>query len=70
MNPLINVQKLREAAALMGDESDYSIAKRTGVPKSTVSRIFNGRGEPKVSTIDKLGAPYGLNYVSLRAVAA
>ncbi|MHA6764805.1 helix-turn-helix domain-containing protein [Streptacidiphilus sp. PAMC 29251] len=70
MEPLINVAKLREVAASMGDKTDYSIHKRTGLPKSTISRLFNGIGEPKLSTVDKLGEPYGLKRDDLWPVAA
>jgi transcriptional regulator with XRE-family HTH domain len=70
MEPLINADKLRAAAALIGDKTDYSIHKRTGLSKSTISRILNGKVEPKVSTVDMLGQPYGLKFDDLRATAA
>jgi transcriptional regulator with XRE-family HTH domain len=69
VTPLIDVIKLRTAAAQLGDHSDYLIAKRTGVPASSISRIVNGQGDPKISALQRLGAPYGLSLKYVQAAA-
>lgn len=57
----INAPALREAAAKLGDESDYAIAKRARVSKSTVSRLLNGGTRPGVVTLGKFCDAYELD---------
>ncbi|MGE7437523.1 helix-turn-helix domain-containing protein [Kitasatospora sp. NPDC001175] len=39
----LNVPALREAAATLGDRRQIDISRRTGINKSVVSRLMNGR---------------------------
>ncbi|WP_234481838.1 MULTISPECIES: helix-turn-helix domain-containing protein [unclassified Streptomyces] len=51
---------LRERAAEVGDESNYAIAQRAGVPESTLSRLLAGRTTPSTDTLVALSDAYGI----------
>jgi transcriptional regulator with XRE-family HTH domain len=46
----LNIQKLREVAAEVGDHTAYRIAKRTGLSQSTISRLVNNETQPNAAT--------------------
>jgi len=58
MSHRLNTIKLREVAAREGDLTDYQIARRSGLPRATLSRLVNGIGEPTISTLMRLSACY------------
>ncbi|WP_035796332.1 helix-turn-helix domain-containing protein [Kitasatospora mediocidica] len=60
MSHRLNIQNLRAAAAEVGDLSDYAIAKRTGLGKSTVSRLANGLCQPNAATQNRFLDTYKL----------
>ncbi|WP_354643954.1 helix-turn-helix domain-containing protein [Kitasatospora camelliae] len=57
----LNTQRLRTAAAEHGDTSDYQIAGRTGLSKSTLSRLTNGKCLPQAATLMRFRRAYGLS---------
>lgn len=65
MSHRLNVENLREAAARKGDITDYRIAKRSSIPKTTLSRLVNGQGEPTITTLMLLATCYGMTIESL-----
>jgi transcriptional regulator with XRE-family HTH domain len=46
-----NIQRLRELKGL----SQKEVAMAMGIPQSQYSRIENGKGEPTISSLEKLG---------------
>ncbi|MEU8920344.1 helix-turn-helix transcriptional regulator [Kitasatospora sp. NPDC048545] len=58
MTHRLNIANLREVAIKLGDKSDYSIAKRSGVSRATLSRLASGQAEPSIGTLMKLAASY------------
>jgi transcriptional regulator with XRE-family HTH domain len=65
---MLNVAHLRKVAASRGDTSDYSIAKRSGVSTSTMSRLVrNEVDDPRTATLLKLGRAYNLTLDELLA---
>lgn len=52
---------LRAAAARLGDETGYAIAKRTGLHESTISRLLNGQTRPGSNTLIVLSRVYGIS---------
>jgi transcriptional regulator with XRE-family HTH domain len=61
----LNAIALRKVAAKLGDETDYRIAKRSGVARATLSRLVNGQGEPSITTLMRLAACYRVSVESL-----
>ena len=45
----------------MRGDTTYSLAKRSGVPQGTVSRIILGKNKISIENADKLAAAYGLD---------
>lgn len=70
MSHRLNAEKLRAAAALVGDVTDYRIAKRAGIPRATLSRLVNGQGEPTITTLMLLATCYGVSVETLIRDAA
>jgi len=60
MSHRLNVENLRAAAAAVGDNTDYAIAKRTGLGKSTISRLVNGACQPNATTQNRILSAYEL----------
>ncbi|MFJ4469490.1 helix-turn-helix domain-containing protein [Streptomyces sp. NPDC089424] len=56
----LHADRLRERAKALGDESDISIAQRTGVTASTVSRLLSGRTTPSAESLVALADAYGI----------
>lgn len=50
MSHRLNIKKLREVAAGVGDHTAYRIAKRTGLAQSTISRLVNSETQPNAAT--------------------
>lgn len=65
MSHRLHVSNLRKAAAQEGDLTDYRIAKRSGIPRATLSRLVNGQGEPTITTLMLLATCYGMTIESL-----
>jgi transcriptional regulator with XRE-family HTH domain len=65
MSHRLNAENLRLAAARAGDLTDYRIAKRSGVPRATLSRLVNGQGEPTISSLMLLATCYRVSIESL-----
>ena len=61
MPRLFNAQNVREAAAQIGDTSGYSIARRTGLSESTISRLFSGEYQPRATTQDRFLNAYKIH---------
>lgn len=55
-----NIDKLRETAAQFGDNTDYKIAKRTGLAQSTIHRLAAGNHQPRAATQAAIYAAYQL----------
>lgn len=55
-----NINTLREAAAQLGDHTDYKIAQRTGLAQSTISRLAAGDCQPRAATQAAIYLAYGL----------
>lgn len=68
MSHRLNIRNLREAARELGDLTDYAIAKRTGVGKSTISRLANGVCQPNAATQNRFLDTYGLPINKLMTV--
>lgn len=68
MSHRFNIQNLRAAAAEVGDASDYAIAKRTGLGKSTISRLANGVCQPNAATQNRILDTYKLPINKLMTV--
>jgi transcriptional regulator with XRE-family HTH domain len=60
MSHRLNIDNLRKAAREIGDLTDYAIAKRTGLGKSTISRLANGANQPNAATQNRILDTYGL----------
>ncbi|MFD5571955.1 helix-turn-helix domain-containing protein [Streptomyces cadmiisoli] len=56
----LHADRLRERAKAHGDESDHSIAQRTGVTASTLSRLLSGRTTPSAESLVALADAYGI----------
>lgn len=54
------IENLKILMEMRGDTT-YSLAKRSGVPQGTVSRIILGKNKISVENADKLAAAYGLD---------
>lgn len=61
----LNTDKLRAAAAEAGDQSLYSISKRTGLNLGNLSKITRGEWGPSLDTVVRLAAAYGLTVEQL-----
>jgi transcriptional regulator with XRE-family HTH domain len=68
MSHRLNIANLREAAREFGDHTDYAIAKRTGVSKSTVSRLVNNECQPNAATQNRFLDAYKLPINKLMTV--
>lgn len=69
MSHRLNIDNLRKAAAELGDLTDYAIAKRSGVSKSTVSRLVNNACQPTAATQNRFLSTYKLPIDKLMTVA-
>ena len=56
MNVLDKIEKLMVANDMTGTE----LAKRAGLPSSTVSTLFSKRWEPRIKTLEKLCSVFHL----------
>ncbi|MFD3802591.1 helix-turn-helix domain-containing protein [Streptomyces sp. NPDC058619] len=56
----LRIDRLREAAAAAGDKTGTEIAQRTGLSQPQVSRLLNGKSQPKYETVLLLRATYDL----------
>lgn len=56
----IDEPKVRALAAQAGDESQYAIARRTGLNEATVSRALNGLSSPRYKTLLTIARSYGV----------
>lgn len=56
----LNTPRLREVAALIGDDSDKAIRERTNIPLATFSRLINGHVEPGIRHLDVLSREYDI----------
>ncbi|MFJ1528194.1 helix-turn-helix domain-containing protein [Streptomyces mirabilis] len=56
----LHANRLRDKAREVGDESNYAIAQRAGVPESTLSRLLTGRTTPSADTLVALSDAYGI----------
>ncbi|MGW1174593.1 helix-turn-helix domain-containing protein [Kitasatospora sp. NPDC002543] len=65
-----NSTRLIEIAATAGDHTGYAIAQRTGLSEGTLSRIINGRRQPKFESAAHLARTYGVKLDDLVSVAA
>lgn len=65
MSHRLHAANLREVAARAGDTTDYRIAKRSGVPSATLSRLVNGQVEPTITNLMRLAACYGMSIEAL-----
>ncbi|MFD0404980.1 helix-turn-helix domain-containing protein [Kitasatospora sp. NPDC127116] len=65
-----NSNRLIEIAADAGDHTGYAIAQRTGLSEGTLSRIINGRRQPKLDSAAHLARTYGVALDDLVSVAA
>ncbi|MCX5209704.1 hypothetical protein OG689_10460 [Kitasatospora sp. NBC_00240] len=61
----LNVQNLFDAAAEAGDETAYSIAKRTGLAQSTMHRLTKGKCQPCAATQDLFLDTYSIPFDKL-----
>lgn len=61
----LNTERLRERAALLGDNSDSAIRERTGISLGSLSRLVNGHVEPSIRHLDLLANAYGLRVEEL-----
>ncbi|MDH6709804.1 transcriptional regulator with XRE-family HTH domain [Kitasatospora sp. MAA19] len=65
-----DTERLMEAAARMGDNSGYAIARRTGLTQSAVSRILAGRRQPTLTSAALMARTYSTPLDDLVGVAA
>ncbi|GGX02272.1 XRE family transcriptional regulator [Streptomyces chryseus] len=56
----LNVAKLREAAARLGDTTVPEIYRRAGIAESSAYRWFKDEGQPDLNSALRLGAAYGV----------
>lgn len=56
----LRAERLREAAAKLGDHTSYAIAKRTGLAQSTIGRLRQGVVRPTTGSLIVLANAYGL----------
>ncbi|MEU4296444.1 helix-turn-helix domain-containing protein [Kitasatospora aureofaciens] len=56
----LNVTELRRAAEAQGDRRQSDISRRTGLDRSVVSRLMNGR-DLSLFTLMRLSTTYGVN---------
>lgn len=61
----LDVTKLLEATATVGDTTGAKIMRRTGIAESSVSRILRGEAQPDLNSAMRLAEAYDLD---LRAV--
>lgn len=61
----LRINKLREAAATLGDTTGYAIAQRTGIAESSVYRFLNGTAQPDLNSMLRIHAVYGAPVESL-----
>ncbi|MFF2650544.1 helix-turn-helix transcriptional regulator [Streptomyces sp. NPDC058045] len=59
MSYTLRVDRLRDLARKQGDESQYAIAKRTGLSEPTVSKIVSGKHRPRLETLLIIRRAYG-----------
>ncbi|UJV41589.1 helix-turn-helix domain-containing protein [Streptomyces sp. AMCC400023] len=57
----LHIGRLQEAAAALGDHTNYAIAKRTGLNQTTLSRVCRGLVKPAAETLLTLATAYGLS---------
>jgi len=57
----LDVPKLLEAAARLGDKHNAAIARRTGIAESSVSRILRGEAQPDLNSAMRLSEHYDLD---------
>lgn len=56
----LNTERLRAAAAALGDNTDTAIRERTGISLGTLSRLVNGHVEPSIRHLDVLSVTYSV----------
>jgi transcriptional regulator with XRE-family HTH domain len=61
----LNTPRLREVAALLGDDSDKAIRERTQISLGTLSRLVNGHVEPSIRHLDILSRTYDVPVAEL-----
>lgn len=61
----LDVPVLRRIAAQHGDRTGYAIARRTGLPESTVHRTLHMQTAPGLPTISRMAAAYGVTVAEL-----
>lgn len=61
---------LTARAEAMGDTTHYSIAVRTGVRESTISRLMAGRTTPTLPTLGAIASAYGTTLDDLVRLAS
>ena len=57
----LDVAKLLEATAALGDKTGYAIYRRTGIAESSVYRILNGETQPDLNSAMRLAETYNLD---------
>lgn len=57
----LDVPKLLEAAARVGDTKGAAIARRTGIAESSVSRILRGEAQPDLNSAMRFAEQYDLD---------
>ena len=57
----LDVAKLLEAAARMGDTHNAAISRRTGIAESSVSRYLRGEAQPDLNSAMRLAEQYDLD---------
>lgn len=55
----LRINKLREAAAHLGDTTGYAIAQRTGIAESSVYRFLAGTAQPDLNSMLRIYDAYG-----------
>jgi ribosome-binding protein aMBF1 (putative translation factor) len=61
----LDATKLLEAAKAHGDHSQASIARRTGIAESSVSRILRGEAQPDLNSAMRLAEQYDIDLRSV-----
>lgn len=56
----LNTDRLREAAAALGDVNDAAIRERTGISTGTLSRLVNHQVEPGIRYLHTFEHHYGV----------
>ncbi|MHB9857692.1 helix-turn-helix domain-containing protein [Streptomyces sp. YIM S03343] len=57
----LDVAKLLEATARLGDTTGYKIYRRTGIPESSVYRYLSGETQPDLNSAMRLAETYSLD---------